>query len=1004
MFGRWGRRWRGALVGASGAYSLAAARAAAAIAVVAAMVVVAPPIAAAGVTYPEIPLDGWDTNGTVYVVEIHGNTVYLGGAFSQVRAPGNTPTLPRSNFAAMNLTTGEVLPLVADTNAPVRSIEASSNTVWLGGSFNTVNGEHRSNLAAVDATTGALRSFDVSTNGAVHGLALIGNRLFASGYFTNIEGVAQQRVASLDPITGVPDPQFQANADAGVRDLAASGDGRLFAGGFFTTIGGKPWSYMAELDPNTGGGVGPGYTYMIAPMLDVDVSTDGAFVFAAVAGFQNRASAWNTFDGERRWYHVVMGDTQAVSYHDGILYFGFHEGYQGDETLRLLAAEAITGELQDFYPSIDSFIGVWAIDAASTGLAIGGEFNNVSEVPTKGVAMFETDGTPPDTMPPSKPQNLQMLGASAGAVQLEWNPSTDNRAVSHYRIYRNGSIVGATTDTFYADITAEEGTEYTYTVRASDLAGNLSAASAPLVVRTWISAIDAGDVWRHEDEPQLSLEWRLDGFDDSGWELGSAHFGFGDGDDATILQPGQTTYYFRKTFVVPAGLVVDAANLGLVRDDGAVVYVNGFEVMRDNMPAGSVTPDTRALATISGSAEDEWIQGEVDSDHFLSGANVVEVEIHQRSPGSSDVSFDFTLDIDLVGEVIDAEPPTKPRGLTTEVRTSRRIKLDWNPSSDNVGVAGYRVFRNGAEIAFTGETDYLDIDLTPETEYAYKVYAVDESGNVSPRSVISRATTLADMVKPKKPKNVTTTATASSVTVSWNHAHDNYGVSHYIVKSHGEFMGTTAGTTFTLEGLEAETNYHVSVRAVDLYGNRGPRVHRWQLTAPLITTYEAISASHVWRYLDDGSDEGSAWRDAGFADDGWAAGTGQFGYGDGDEMTVVADGPDQDRHITTYFRTDFDVANAAAVMSLELNVIRDDGVVVYLNGVEVLRDNLPTGPIEAATLAVDGISGSAEDDWLTAVIPATALVDGTNVMAVEIHQKHRTSSDISFHLTLTVNP
>jgi len=314
------------------------------------------------------------------------------------------------------------------------------------------------------------------------------------------------------------------------------------------------------------------------------------------------------------------------------------------------------------------------------------------------------------------------------------------------------------------------------------------------------------------------------------------------------------------------------------------------------------------------------------------------------------------------------------------------------------------VFRDGAEVAFTVAPGYLDIDLTPETEYAYKVYAVDESGNVSPRSVISRATTLADTVKPKRPKNVATTASPDSITITWNDAHDNYGVSHYIVKSHGQLMGTTPDTVFTMDGLDSETNYHVSVRAVDLYGNKGPRVNRWQVTPPITTTYMPIAFSHVWRFLDDGSDQGSAWRTPGFSDGGWATGVGEFGYGDGDEATVVEDGPDLDRHITTYFRSEFEVTSAAAVSELELNLIRDDGVVLYINGVEVFRDNLPSGTVEAATLAVNGISGQAESQWLTTNIPHGALIDGVNVIAVEIHQKHRTSSDISFNLTLTVNP
>ncbi|NND03260.1 MAG: hypothetical protein HKN91_10775 [Acidimicrobiia bacterium] len=1004
MFGRWERRVCGAWVGALDARSGAVKRLGIVMLLTAALLVNVAPSALAGVIYSEVPIDGWDTNGRVLVVKVHGDTVYLGGEFTEVRSADGNTVLPRSNVAAIDITNGDILPFVADANTSVKAIETDGSTVWIGGTFNNVNGEHRSNLAAVEATSGALKSFDVSTNGSVQGLALLGGRLYAGGYFTNIEGVAQQRVASLDPVTGLPDAQFQANADAGVRDLAASADGRLFVGGFFTTIGNQPWAYLAELDPATGGGVGPGYTYMIAPMLDIDVSPDGAFVFAAVAGFQNRASAWNTFDGERRWYHRVMGDTQAVSYYEGVLYFGFHEGFEGDETLRLLAADVVTGELQDFYPSINSFYGVWAIDAESSGLAIGGEFSVVSGVATRGVAVFESDGTQPDMTSPSKPRNVRMLGASGGAVQLEWDASTDNRAVSHYRIYREGELVGATAETQFADSTAAEGVEYDYTVRASDLAGNLSSHSNPLTVRTWISAIDAGDTWRHEDSPQISAEWRLDDFDDASWSVGSAQFGFGDGDEVTLLQSGRTTYYFRKTFTVPAGQVVVDANLRLVRDDGAVVYVNGVEVLRDNLPSGEIEPDTRALTTISGDAERQWLLSAVANDVFVSGTNVVEVEIHQKSPGSSDVSFDFTLDIDLAGEVIDDEPPTKPTGFSVDTRTSRRVHMDWNASSDNEAVAGYRVYRDDVEIAFVQATEYLDIDLVPETEYVYRVYAVDESGNVSDSSAVRTATTYADTAPPKKPRQVSTTATPNSIAISWNHARDNYGISHYIIKSHGQLMGTTSGTSFTIDGLEPETNYHVSVRAVDLYGNRGPRVNRWRTTPPVTTSYQPIDAGHQWRYLDDGANLGSAWTAASFSDDGWETGVGEFGYGDGDENTVIEGGPSQDRHITTYFRSDFQVPNASAVTSLELGLLRDDGAVVYINGVEVFRDNLPAGPIDAATLALTGISGPAEDDWLIADIPFGALVDGENVIAVEIHQQHRTSSDVSFNLTLRVNP
>jgi hypothetical protein len=89
--------------------------------------------------------------------------------------------------------------------------------------------------------------------------------------------------------------------------------------------------------------------------------------------------------------------------------------------------------------------------------------------------------------------------------------------------------------------------------------------------------------------------------------------------------------------------------------------------------------------------------------------------------------------------------------------------------------------------------------------------------------------------------------------------------------------------------------------------------------------------------------------------------------------------------------------------SLQLEVLRDDGVVVYLNGVEVWRNNMPTGTITAATPATTAIAGTAESDWNVVTIPATALQAGSNVLAVEVHQSSVSSSDVSLDVRLTAN-
>lgn len=1005
MFGIGGRR-EDALVGKGGrARQLSArARTLTALLVFAATLAI-PGVAQAAVPFPEVPTDGWDVDGDVFAVKVVGSTVWVGGNFSNARAPGNGPTVARNNLAAFDMTTGDVLPFVADTNNTVRAIESDGSTVWVGGNFSAIGGQSRSGIAAVDAVTGTVRpAFDVSNNGAVYGLGLGNGRLYAGGYFTVIEGVSQGRVASLDPISGLPNSNFQVAANESARDVVVSGTGRLFVGGGFTDIGGAAEQYLAELDPNTGAAIGPGFEFADAPILDIDVTPDGSMVFAAVAGFQNRSQAWNTFDGTRRWFHRAMGDTQAVAYYDGNLFFGFHEGFEGDLSVRLLAVDVLTGELEDFRPSVNSFFGIWALDANAVGLAGGGEFTNVSGVGTRGIAVFPGDGTPADTSPPAAPSGLANPDPAGEWVALEWNVPFDDRGVSYYRVFRDGVLVGETLDPAFVDWDVDSGTEYSYRVRALDLAGNESPQSAALTVKTWTSLVAAGDSWRHSDVAQSSASWLAAGFDDGSWGVGDAELGFGDGGESTLLDPGSMTYYFRKEVSIPSNEFVEDVALSFVRDDGAVIYVNGQEVGRSNMPGGSISSDTQASDTTAGSDEARWFDETIDPGVFQPGVNLIAVEVHQRSLGSSDVSFDLQLDVSLAVQVFDTESPTKPRSLVAKPKKATRIRVAWNEATDNVAVAGYRVYRDGVEIGFTTDTYYVDNGLWPLTEYRYKVRAVDTAGNTSPRSRIRSAETLADEVPPSRPKNASLTATSDSITVDWDPATDNVAVSHYLVKSSGEVLTSTSETSFVYEGLEPDTLYHIALKAIDVFGNHGKKKHLWITTPPVINTYQPIVAGDLWKYLDDGSEPTTSWRHSSFDDQQWGEGAGEFGYGDGDETTVVDGGPSNDRYITTYFRNEFEIGDAAAVTELELRLIRDDGAIVYINGVEVYRDNMPTGTIDADTLAVSGISGNDEAEWIVVLLPTEALVTGTNALAIEVHQVHRTSSDVSFNAELTVNP
>ncbi len=169
----------------------------------------------------------------------------------------------------------------------------------------------------------------------------------------------------------------------------------------------------------------------------------------------------------------------------------------------------------------------------------------------------------------------------------------------------------------------------------------------------------------------------------------------------------------------------------------------------------------------------------------------------------------------------------------------------------------------------------------------------------------------------------------------------------------------------------------------------------------LIPSIQLISAGSSWKYLDNGTNQGTAWRASSFNDATWKTGNAEFGYGDGGEATVVSYGPSStNKYITTYFRKTFTVIDISTISGLELSLIRDDGAVVYINGVEVYRNNLPSGTIFYNTLAPTIIDATKESIYVIANISSNSLVNGANLIAVEIHQNAKTSPDMSFNLKL----
>lgn len=166
-----------------------------------------------------------------------------------------------------------------------------------------------------------------------------------------------------------------------------------------------------------------------------------------------------------------------------------------------------------------------------------------------------------------------------------------------------------------------------------------------------------------------------------------------------------------------------------------------------------------------------------------------------------------------------------------------------------------------------------------------------------------------------------------------------------------------------------------------------------------------VSAGSSWRYLDDGSDQGIAWRALAFDDAAWAAGAAQLGYGDGDEITQINGFNASDETIaTTYFRRSFTVSDPSLFDRLTARILRDDGAIVYLNGVEAFRSNIDPGPVTFDSFTTNVTQSGDENLFFETLISASMLRQGINVIAVEVHQASATSSDVSFDLELIAQP
>ena len=161
-----------------------------------------------------------------------------------------------------------------------------------------------------------------------------------------------------------------------------------------------------------------------------------------------------------------------------------------------------------------------------------------------------------------------------------------------------------------------------------------------------------------------------------------------------------------------------------------------------------------------------------------------------------------------------------------------------------------------------------------------------------------------------------------------------------------------------------------------------------------------VKPGETWRYHDAGIDQGTAWRGTNFNDSAWSSGSGQLGYGQGDEAAVISYGGDDFvKNTNTYFRKRFTHTPAGTLSNLALRVCFNDGIAVYLNGTEVLRRNLATNAGFAEAAFAD--NSAWQNVWFSSPVSPSLIRSGTNTLAVEVHRFDPSGPTLSFDLQLS---
>ncbi|MGP7960308.1 LamG-like jellyroll fold domain-containing protein [Sanguibacter sp. A247] len=479
-------------------------------------------------------------DGVAWSQAVVGTTVFVGGEFTTARPPGaaaGSQTQARGNLMAYDVRTGALLPWAPNANGAVRGLAASPDgaTLYVAGTFTSIDGATRYRLAAFDVATGELLDFRPALNATALDVAVSATAVYVGGIFTTVNGVLRQKVAAVDPVTGGTLPFSVAIDDGRVQALEVAPDGgAVVVGGSFTTVGGSsnPGYGLVRVSGTTGDVLATPINDQVrnagASSSVYSLASDDDLFYGTGYHFGSGGNTEGTFagrwsDGGLEWVEDCHGDSYSTAPLGDVVYTASHKHYCGNSAgypqtnpwrmnYGTSVTKAASGEtnvadiygyehhdgqprpdMLDWFPEFNTGTftgqgqGPWSLAAGGGYLVAGGEFTRVNNIPQQGLVRFAQRTVTADTDGPrlgGANAGLVATSPAAGTALVRW-PANRDRGDEEltYRLYRDdlSTIIEERTVTAsfwklptltFVDSDLTPGSTHRYRVRATDAAGN----------------------------------------------------------------------------------------------------------------------------------------------------------------------------------------------------------------------------------------------------------------------------------------------------------------------------------------------------------------------------------------------------------------------------------------------------------------------------------------------------------------------------------------------------